>query len=343
MQDVSRRAFFSVAGGAAAVLGLAACGGGGDAESGGPGGADTATGPWEYTDDLGKKISLPQRPQRVVAYVSGAAALWDFGVRPLGLYGPSKNEDGTPNLQAGNIDLAAVTPVGGEDYNGLPLEKLAALKPDLLIASLNGPTAESRWVIKDDIAQIEQICPVYSIQESAKPLPDIISAYETLAQRLGGDVSAPAITQAKTTFQAAGDELKRSLAEKPGLRVEFAYADTDGFYVASPKFYSTLIWYSQLGMGIARKDDPKEDFLEQLSWETVAKYPADLICTDIRTFSLPQDQIIAQFPTFANLPAVKAGQLGGYNGEPRFSYQTAVAEVQNLTASVRKSRTGVAG
>lgn len=342
MQAVSRRAFFSVAGGTAAALALAGCGGG-DTEGGGSGGAGTASGPWDFTDDLGKRINLPARPQRVVAYVSGAAALWDFGVRPAGVYGPTKNEDGSPNLQAGNIDLAAVTSVGGEDYNGLPLERLAALKPDLLIASLNGPTAESRWVIKDDIAQIEQICPVYSIQESAKPLPEIISAYETLAQRLGGDVSAPAIAEARTTFQAAGDELKGALAEKPGLRVEFAYADTDGFYVASPKFYSTLIWYSQLGMDIARKDDPATDFLQQLSWEEVAKYPADLICTDIRTFSLPQKQIITQFPTFANLPAVKAGQLGDYNGEPRFSYQQAVAEVQNLTESVRKSRTGVAG
>ena len=342
MQSVSRRAFFSVAGGTAAALALAACGGG-NPQGGGSAGGAGAGGPWEYTDDLGKKISLPQRPQRVVAYVSGAAALWDFGVRPVGLYGPSANEDGSKNLLAGNIDLAAVTSVGGEDYNGLRIEKLAELKPDLLIASLNGPTAESRWVIKDDISQIERICPVYSIQESAKPLPEVISGYETLAQRLGGDVGAPAIATARDEFRAAGDELKAALAEKAGLRVEFAYADTDGFYVASPKFYSTLIWYAQLGMDIARKDDPSTDFLQQLSWEEVGKYPADLICTDIRAFSLPQKQIIAQFPTFRNLPAVRAGQLGGYNGEPRFSYQQAISEVRDLTASVRKARTGVAG
>lgn len=339
MQDLTRRSFFTVAGTAAAALTLAACGGGGPDE----GGAAATGGPWEFTDDLGKKVSLPGRPQRVVAYVSGAAALWDFGVRPVGVFGPTKNPDGSPLLQAGNMDVNAVQSVGGEDYSGISVEKLTALNPDLLIASLAGPTAADRWVIKDDIAQIEQVCPVYSIQESAKPLPDVITAYETLARNLGANVEDPAITQARDQFTAAGDDLKAAVGEKQGLRTEFAYADTDGFYVASPQFYPTLIWYSQLGLNVVRKGDPNTTFLEQLSWEQVNKYPADLICLDVRANSLQAQQITAQFPTFANLPAVKAGQLGGYNGEPRFSYQQAVGEVRDLAASVRKSRPGVGG
>ena len=100
---------------------------------------------------------------------------------------------------------------------------------------------------------------------------------------------------------------------------------------------------ARFALWTARKGDPNADFLEQLSWEQVAKYPADLICLDVRTFSLRAPQIIRQFPTFARLPAVTAGQLGGYNGEPRFSYQQAVGEVRDLAASVRTSRTGVAG
>ncbi|TCK22558.1 ABC transporter substrate-binding protein [Pseudonocardia endophytica] len=340
MQDLSRRSFFTVAGGAAAALALTACGGG--SEGPGTGGSAAEGGPWEFTDDLGKKISLPARPQRIVAYVSGAAALWDFGVRPVGVYGPTKDTDGKPNLQAGNMDVNAVQSVGGEDYSQISVEKLTALNPDLLIASLAGPTPADRWVLKDDIAQIEQVCPVYSIQEYNKPLPDVITAYETLSKNLGADVAAAPISQARDQFTAAGDDLKAAIAEKQGLRVEFAYADTDGFYVASPQYYASLLWYTQLGLNSVRKGDPKTDFLEQLSWEQAAKYPADLICMDIRTFSLQPAQLVKEQPTFAGLPAVKAGQLGGYNGEPRFSYQQAVGEVQNLAASVRKSRTGVA-
>ena len=341
MHDLSRRSFFTVAGGAAAALALAACGREGS-EGSDSGGDAAAGGPWEFTDDLGKKISLPARPQRIVAYVSGAAALWDFGVRPVGVYGPTKGDDGKPNLQAGNMDVNAVQSVGGEDYSQISVEKLTALNPDLLIASLAGPTSADRWVIKDDIAQIEKVCPVYSIQESGKPLPEVITAYETLAKNLGADVAATPITQARDQFTAAGDDLKAAIAEKQGLRVEFAYADTDGFYVASPQFYPNLAWYTQLGMNTVRKGDPKTDFLEQLSWEQAGKYPADLICMDIRTFSLQPAQLVKEQPTFAALPAVKAGQLGGYNGEPRFSYRQAVDEVTKLAASVRKSRTGVA-
>jgi iron complex transport system substrate-binding protein len=331
MHDVSRRTFLSVSG----ALALAGCGA--------PERSDTAAtgGRWEYTDDLGITVTLPERPTRIVAYVSGAAALWDFGVRPVGVYGQSRNDDGSPTLQAGSVDLEAVASVG-EGYDGVDLERLAALEPDLMIASLAGPTADSRWVIKDDLAQIQRICPVYSIQEANTSLPDVIGAYEVLADRLGGNAQDPAVAQARTDFLAAGEELKAALAEKPGLRVEFAYADTDAFYVADPRFYPTLIWYARLGMDIARQDDPSSDFLQQLSWEEVGRYPADLICTDVRTFSLPQQEIIARFPTFANLPAVRAGQLGGYNGEPRFSYQQAVAEVRDLAAAVRRAQPGIA-
>ncbi|MFP5020239.1 ABC transporter substrate-binding protein [Pseudonocardia phyllosphaerae] len=344
MQNVSRRSFFSLAGGAAALAALTACGGGGGNEQGGAGGgAGAAGGPWEYTDDLGKKISLPQRPQKIVAYVNGAAALWDFGVRPAGLYGPSRDSDGKPNLQAGNMDLGQVQSIGGEDYNGVNLEKLAALNPDLMIASLAGETPDSRWVIKDDLAQIEKICPVYSIREFGKPIPEIIGGYQTLAERLGADVNEPGIATARDAFTKAGDELKAAVAEKKGLRAEFVYGDTDGFYVASPTFYPNINWYTTLGLTSARAGAPlSADFLEQLSWEQVGKYPSDLILTDIRTFSLPQQQMIKQFPTFAALPAVKAGQLGGWNGEPRFSYQGSVEEVRNLAAAVRKARPGIA-
>lgn len=336
MRDLNRRSFFSIAAATAAVTLAAACGDDGDQSQDK---AHDDSGRWEYTDDLGIKVSLPQRPRRVVAYVSGAAALWDFGVRPVGVYGPTANEDGTPILQAGNIDIDAVESVGGEDYNGINVESLLALEPDLVIASLAGQSADSRWVIKDDIAQIEKVAPVYSIQETGKPLPEIISAYQALAERLGAESGSAQLEQAQADFEAAGGDLQDALAQKPGLRAEFVYADTGGFYVASPAFYPTLLWYQQLGMTIARQDaSPGADFLEQLSWEQVNKYPSDLILTDIRTFSLPQQQIIEQFPTFANLPAVKAKQLGDWNGEPRFSYQQGVSEVRDLARSVRAAR-----
>lgn len=70
------------------ALGLLAVlpGYGGDASQ--PSGA--ASGLWEFTDDRGVTVSLPKRPVRVVAQTTSAAALWDYGVRPIAIFGPGR-------------------------------------------------------------------------------------------------------------------------------------------------------------------------------------------------------------------------------------------------------------
>ena len=55
---------------------------------------ESAGGGWTYADDAGTTISLPQRPERVVAYLPLAAALWDFGLQPVGYYGVALRPDG---------------------------------------------------------------------------------------------------------------------------------------------------------------------------------------------------------------------------------------------------------
>src|SRR4051812_42919727 len=44
-------------------------------------------GSWVFTDDRGITVTLPGMPKRIIADVNVAAALWDFGVRPVGLFG----------------------------------------------------------------------------------------------------------------------------------------------------------------------------------------------------------------------------------------------------------------
>ena len=97
-------------------------------------------GSWEFTDDRGVTVSLAQPPQRVVAFVAAAAALWDFGLRPVGIFGPSRREDGSAgDHQVGNLDLDAVTSVGNT-FDEFNIERYAALRPDLLAGLRPGPT-----------------------------------------------------------------------------------------------------------------------------------------------------------------------------------------------------------
>lgn len=336
---ISRRGILAGAGGLAAWA-LAGCGSAGTDSGGGSG--------WEFTDDLGKKISLDKRPERLFAFTSCAAALWDFGARPTGVFGPHRTSSGDREIIAGNIDLSKVKTVSNT-YDAFNPEKLLAMKPDLVVTGLAGTQAKDRWVLQEQLAsKIEPVVPIVSISEYKLTLPEVIQRYAKLAKALGADVDAPAIKAAKAEFDRASDELRAAVREKPGLKVEVVYGDQSNMYVARPSFYADLAWYRELGMQFVNceafrgRGGGAEDYLEMLSWEEAAKYAADLILTDARAFSLTPQEMSAQFPTWRALPAVRQGQLGKWLGEPRFSYQLAAPEIRRLTENVRGSKVGIA-
>src|SRR5690606_21754014 len=92
-------------------------------------------GTWAFTDDRGVRVVADALPTRIVAQTSAAAALWDFGVKVVGIYGPNRHEDGSPDFQAGNLDLDAVEVLGdyGTDSLEIDLEKFVELDPDLVV------------------------------------------------------------------------------------------------------------------------------------------------------------------------------------------------------------------
>ncbi|MGW4794900.1 hypothetical protein ACWEPC_21060 [Nonomuraea sp. NPDC004297] len=47
-----------------------------------------------------------------MAQSGAAAALWDFGVRPVGVFGPHKLKDGGRDPEVGEVDIAAVESIG---------------------------------------------------------------------------------------------------------------------------------------------------------------------------------------------------------------------------------------
>ena len=66
---------------------------------------------WTFTDDAGVTITFPETPQRVVAYVNLAAALDDFGAKPVGYFGQPLRADGTRVTIAGDMDLVGMISV----------------------------------------------------------------------------------------------------------------------------------------------------------------------------------------------------------------------------------------
>ncbi|WP_290057432.1 ABC transporter substrate-binding protein [Amycolatopsis solani] len=331
---LSRRGFLIGAGGLAAAAALTACGSGDDKQA-----AGAAAGPWEFTDDRGQKAARDQRPTRVVAYASSAAALWDYGVRPVGVFGPQKTADGKKEIQAGNIDLNAVTSIGNA-WDDFSMEKFAALKPDLVVTGLTGAKPTDMWVLKDDLGtKVQQIAPIVAISEYKVTLPKVIERFEQLAVALGGDANSAAIKKGKEDFQKASDDLKAAIQGKPGLKVLVVSSDKDSLYVCKPEYFADLAYYRELGLDIVAGGG-SDDYFETLSWEQAGKYPADLILTDSRTYALSRQQM-AQFPTWAQLPAVKANQLADWSTEPRFNPVLAAPVLQQLTEVVKGARTDI--
>ncbi|MFF5447662.1 ABC transporter substrate-binding protein [Streptomyces sp. NPDC012888] len=334
-----RRRFLALAGLVAAAPLLAACGGseepGTSAKA--PSGKPAPSGPWSFTDDRGKKIELAKRPERIVAQSHPAAALWDFGIRPVGIFGPQKTEDGKPSPQIGNVDLAKTTSVGTA-FGEFQMEKLISLKPELIVTIAYGPMV---WYIPEDIMKkVEEVAPIAVIQLMGVAVPDAVKRFGELAAALGADPESAEIKKAKAEFEAAAEGVKKAAEAKKGLSVAVVSGTKENFFVADPAFHGDVKYFQQLGLDIVKPEKAEAGF-ESLSWEQAGRYKADLVLEDARPEGGLTHQQLDGYPTWKAAPAVQAGQVADWQTETPFTYQRFTKVLNDLAAAVTKARVDV--
>jgi iron complex transport system substrate-binding protein len=294
----------------------------------------SAAGEWTYVDDYGVTITRPSRPERIVAYTTIAASLWDFGLRPVAFYGTSRRQDGSPEVYVGNIDLDAVESLG-EEYGQIDLEALVSVKPDLIVNDMWSDPPDIWGMDTDAIAQMNQIAPIAEIEFVDRPITDTIESVEKLAGALGADLEAPQVLEAKERFAKASQDLEAAIAEKPGLTAIFVSATPEGSYwVGNPSIFADLMYFKELGLDIVQPKNP-DGYWEELSWEQADLYKADLILIDARKWSSTGAQLKAQVPTFAALPAAKLDAFGSWDTEYVPSYAGFAPVLEKLTAVIR--------
>ena len=296
--------------------------------------APPAPGEWTFTDDKGVTVTLPARPERIIADVNAAAPLWDFGVRPIAVFGWNATETGDFGDAGGNVDPATVEIVGVTAEPIQP-EKVIAADPDILITITWTPDDPTEyWSIDPAILdQVQPIAPLIAM--SATGSADVnTERFAELAAALGADLDTPELAEAKTTYEAALTEFPTIAEQKQDLTILFLYIENETIYVANAPDWADLAMYQSLGLNIVEPDAEAGSYWEQLTTEQALKYPADVVFHSTRPGTLSLEDMTSH-PVLGLHPAIKAGQVGPWNQDFIMSYQGMTAALTATLAPVR--------
>ncbi|MFC4470979.1 ABC transporter substrate-binding protein [Streptomyces xiangluensis] len=337
---LTRRGILAAGGALSLGAVLAACGDD-DAQSGGSADSKEAakSGPWSFKDDRGETAETDKVPANIVAFTGVAAALHDYGIEVKGVFGPTKTKDGKADVQAGDLDINKVTILGNE-FGQFNVEKYATLAPDVLITTMFDDAGTLWYVPEESKDKIAALAPSVGISVYDRQLTGPLQRMLALAESLGADVKAAKVTAAKKRFEDASAKVRAAVKANPGIKVLAGSASQDIFYVSTSNLSADLEYYKALGVNFV---EPPADVLkasggwfENLSWENVDKYDADLIMMDNRSSAIQPADITEG--TWKQLPAVKAGQVIARDPEPILSYDKCAPLLENLAEAIEKAK-----
>ncbi|HEY9441005.1 MAG TPA: ABC transporter substrate-binding protein [Streptomyces sp.] len=332
----TRRGLLAIGGAIGLGAALAACGDGdGDSSKGSGAPAAKKSGPWSFKDDRGLTAKAESTPKNIVAFIGVAAALHDYGIDVKGVFGPTKTKDGKADVQAGDLDVSKVE-VLGNVWGEFNVEKYAGLAPDLLVTTMW--QKDALWYVPDQSKdKILKLAPSVALWAAETTVPKAIQRHEDLAASLGADVKAKKVTDAKDRFEKAAARLRAAAKSKPNIKVMVGSASQDLFYVSLAKMSADTLYFQELGVQFVEPKVNSAGFFEELSWENVDKYQADIIMMDNRSSALQPDALTSK-PTWAELPAVKAGQVIPRTTEPIYSYDKCAPILDDLAKAIEDAR-----
>ncbi|EFL32318.1 ferrichrome ABC transporter substrate-binding protein [Streptomyces viridochromogenes DSM 40736] len=335
----SRRGILAAGGALGLGALMTACGGEDSKDGGSESKAAAKSGPWSFKDDRGKTVQLDKVPANIVAFTGVAAALHDYGVSVKGVFGPTKTQDGKPDVQAGDMDISKVT-ILGNAWDQFSIEKYAALAPDVLISTMFDDAGTLWYVPEDSKDKIAKLAPSVGISVYDRQLTAPLQRMWELAESLGGDMKAAKAIDAKKRFEEASERLRKAAKAHPDIKVMAGSASQELFYVSGTDLSVDLEYFKALGVNFVEPPEKAKaqggGWFESLSWENVDKYAADIIMMDDRSSAIQPANITEA--TWKKLPAVKAGQVISRSAEPILSYDKCVPLVENLAKAIESAK-----
>ncbi|CAM5744188.1 putative Iron(3+)-hydroxamate-binding protein YxeB [Streptomyces afghaniensis 772] len=335
----SRRGILAAGGALGLGALVTACGSEDSTDGGSDSKASAKSGPWSFKDDRGKNVQLDKVPANIVAFTGVAAALFDYGVSVKGVFGPTKTQDGKPDVQAGDMDISKVT-ILGNSWDQFNVEKYAALAPDVLISTMFDSVGTLWYVPEASKDKIAKLAPSVGISVYDRQLTAPLQRMWELAEALGGDMKSAKVTDAKKRFEEASERLRKAAKAHPDIKVMAGSASQELFYVSGTNLSVDLEYFKALGVNFVEPPEKAKakggGWFESLSWENVDKYAADIIMMDDRSSAIQPANITEA--TWKKLPAVKAGQVISRSAEPILSYDKCVPLVENLAKAIESAK-----
>lgn len=242
-----------------AMTGLALAGSLGtlaSARQGATPGVSPVSSEWTFTDDKGVTVTLPESPKRIVADMNAAAPLWDFGVRPVAVFGWNANDSGNFGEAGGRVDPAQVEVVG-DAATPIDIEKLVAAQPDLIVTITWTPDdPNDYWSIDQSLLeQVKQVAPIVALSVIERA-DTAVARFGELATVLGADIEASEGMTDKQRFDDVSATLQELTAAMPDITSTFIWAGQDILYVAVPEAWGDLLMFQHLGLNIVTPEDP---------------------------------------------------------------------------------------
>lgn len=198
---------------------------------------------WEFSDDRGHRATGRRVPCRVVAYVRAGAALWEYGIRPVAVYGSAHDSGAGPDTaKTGELDQDRV-PYLGAGLRVSP-ETLRALRPDVIVdVTYDG---KSPYALPESLAEAVG-APVVALGVGGESsLAGIVGRFGELAAALGADIEG-----AGRELEAAEQELREAVAGASGpTAVALSAAGLEQVHLAHPGTWPELRHLAGLGLSL---------------------------------------------------------------------------------------------
>lgn len=281
---------------------------------------DTAFGP----------VTIPTHPKRAIALEGGVGPLLGADITPVATMDGDYADSFLPEEYAKVKDLPIVLGKDGPDY-----EKIAALKPDMMIGFVRGGkekdlSAES----KAQWAKLNAIAPTVLIRATGSSQTK--DATLTMSEALGDGADAE---KAKAAYDAKAAELKKTYA---AVLAKNVFAPLD--YYDQINVYSPISWPGDTvidagGRLTSVSANEKVENATFLSPEQLTKLTdATVVLYEQTVDGKPGEGATAmeKLPTYKTLPAVKAGHAYGLPYFFADRYETGLKSLEGLEAVLKK-------